>query len=88
MMEWTDRYRRFFHRLLSRRALLYTEMVTTAAVLRGDRARIIRFDPFEHPVAIPPTALCAGRCQLRIERAVSPRVTVRRGRSRAAIFSR
>jgi len=52
MMEWTDRHCRFFHRLLTRRALLYTEMVTTGAVLRGDRARLIGFDPFEHPVAI------------------------------------
>jgi tRNA-dihydrouridine synthase A len=52
MMEWTDRHCRFFHRLLTRRALIYTEMVTTGAVLHGDRARLIGFDPFEHPVAI------------------------------------
>jgi tRNA-dihydrouridine synthase A len=52
MMEWTDRHCRFFHRLLTRRALIYTEMVTTGAVLNGDRARLIGFDPFEHPVAI------------------------------------
>jgi tRNA-dihydrouridine synthase A len=52
MMEWTDRHCRFFHRLLTRRALIYTEMVTTSAVLRGDRVRLIGFDPFEHPVAI------------------------------------
>src|SRR5215831_5601219 len=52
MMEWTDRHCRFFHRLLTRRALLYTEMVTTGAVLNGDRARLIGFDPCEHPVAI------------------------------------
>jgi tRNA-dihydrouridine synthase A len=52
MMEWTDRHCRFFHRLLTRRALLYTEMVTTGAVLHGDRARLIGFDPFEHPVGI------------------------------------
>jgi tRNA-dihydrouridine synthase A len=52
MIEWTDRHCRFFHRLLTRRALLYTEMVTTGAVLRGDRARLIGFDPFEHPVAL------------------------------------
>ena len=45
MMEWTDRHCRFFHRLLTRRALLYTEMVTTGAVIRGDRARLIGFDP-------------------------------------------
>src|SRR6202161_961218 len=52
MMEWTDRHCRFFHRLLTRRALLYTEMLTTGAVLRGDRARLLRFDPAEHPVAL------------------------------------
>jgi tRNA-dihydrouridine synthase A len=52
MMEWTDRHCRYFHRLLSRRALLYTEMITTGAVLRGDRARLLRFDPSEHPVAV------------------------------------
>jgi tRNA-dihydrouridine synthase A len=52
MMEWTDRHCRFFHRLLTRRALIYTEMVTTDAVLRGDRERLIGFDPAEHPVAL------------------------------------
>jgi tRNA-dihydrouridine synthase A len=52
MMDWTDRHCRFFHRLLTRRAFIYTEMVTTGAVLHGDRARLIGFDPFEHPVAI------------------------------------
>jgi tRNA-dihydrouridine synthase A len=52
MMEWTDRYCRFFHRLLTRRALLYTEMLTTGAVLHGDRARLLRFDPAEHPLAL------------------------------------
>jgi tRNA-dihydrouridine synthase A len=52
MMDWTDRHCRFFHRLLTRRALLYTEMLTTSAVLRGDRARLLGFDPFEHPVAL------------------------------------
>jgi tRNA-dihydrouridine synthase A len=52
MMEWTDRHCRFFHRLLTGRALIYTEMVTTGAVLRGDRARLIGFDPAEHPVAL------------------------------------
>ena len=51
-MEWTDRHCRFFHRLLTRRTLMYTEMVTTAAVLRGDRARLLGFDAFEHPVAL------------------------------------
>ena len=52
MMEWTDRHCRFFHRLLTRRALIYTEMITTGAVLHGDRARLMGFDPAEHPVAL------------------------------------
>jgi tRNA-dihydrouridine synthase A len=52
MMEWTDRHCRFFHRLLTRRALIYTEMLTTGAVLRGDRTRLLGFDQFEHPVAL------------------------------------
>ena len=52
MMDWTDRHCRFFHRLLTRKALIYTEMLTTGAILRGDRARLLGFDPFEHPVAL------------------------------------
>jgi len=52
MMEWTDRHCRFFHRLMTREALLYTEMLTTGAVLRGDRQRLLGFDPSEHPVAL------------------------------------
>ena len=52
MMEWTDRHCRFFHRLLTRRALLYTEMLTTGAVIHGDRDRLLGFDDAEHPVAI------------------------------------
>jgi len=52
MMEWTDRHCRFFNRLLTRRALLYTEMLTTGAVLHGDRARLLRYDPAEHPLAL------------------------------------
>src|SRR5258707_10153000 len=52
MMDWTDRHCRFFHRLLTRGALLYTEMVTTGAVLHGDRARLLGFDPAEQPVAL------------------------------------
>ncbi len=52
MMEWTDRHCRFFHRLLTRRALIYTEMITTGAVLHGDRARLLAFDRAEHPVAL------------------------------------
>ncbi|MGE3150619.1 MAG: tRNA dihydrouridine(20/20a) synthase DusA [Pseudorhodoplanes sp.] len=52
MMDWTDRHCRFFHRLLTRRALLYTEMVTTGAVIHGDRLRLLGFDPQEQPVAL------------------------------------
>jgi tRNA-dihydrouridine synthase A len=52
MMEWSDRHCRFFHRLMTRRALVYTEMVTTGAVLHGDRERLIGFDPAEHPIAL------------------------------------
>jgi tRNA-dihydrouridine synthase A len=52
MMEWTDRHCRFFHRLLTRRALLYTEMLTTGAIIHGDRERLLRFNAPEHPVAI------------------------------------
>ena len=52
MMDWTDRHCRFFHRLLSPHALLYTEMVTAPAVLHGDRARLLGFDAAEHPVAL------------------------------------
>jgi tRNA-dihydrouridine synthase A len=52
MMDWTDRHCRVFHRTLTRRALLYTEMVTTGAVLHGDRERLLAFDPVEQPVAL------------------------------------
>ncbi len=52
MLEWTDRHCRYFHRLLTRRALLYTEMLTTGAVLHGDRARLLRYDAAEHPLAL------------------------------------
>ena len=52
MMDWTDRQCRAFHRTLSRRARLYTEMVTTGAVLHGDRERLLGFDASEHPVAV------------------------------------
>jgi tRNA-dihydrouridine synthase A len=52
MMDWTDRHCRFFHRLLSRRTRLYTEMVTTGAVIYGPRERLLGFSPEEHPVAI------------------------------------
>jgi tRNA-dihydrouridine synthase A len=52
MMDWTDRHCRVFHRRLSRRARLYTEMLTTGAVIHGDRARLLGFDASEHPVAL------------------------------------
>jgi tRNA-dihydrouridine synthase A len=52
MMDWTDRHCRFFHRILTRRARLYTEMLTAAAVLHGDRERLLGFDPAEHPLAV------------------------------------
>jgi tRNA-dihydrouridine synthase A len=52
MMDWTDRHCRVLHRVLSRHARLYTEMVTTGAVLNGDRARLLGFSAAEHPVAL------------------------------------
>ena len=52
MIDWTDSRCRVFHRLLSRRALLYTEMITTGAVIHGDRDRLLGFDASEHPVAL------------------------------------
>ncbi|MGD9815978.1 MAG: tRNA dihydrouridine(20/20a) synthase DusA [Hyphomonadaceae bacterium] len=52
MMDWTDRHCRAFHRVLSKRALLYTEMVTADAVIHGDRARLIGFSRAEHPVGL------------------------------------
>jgi tRNA-dihydrouridine synthase A len=52
MMDWTDRHCRVLHRMLSRRARLYTEMLTTGAVLHGERARLMGFDPVEQPVAL------------------------------------
>ncbi len=52
MMDWTDRHCRYFHRLLSRRTLLYTEMVTAAAIVHGDRERLIGFDRAEQPLAL------------------------------------
>ena len=64
MMDWTDRHCRVFHRVLTRRALLYTEMLTTGAVIFGDRARLLGFDRSEHPLALQlggsdPAALAA-----------------------------
>src|SRR3977135_814736 len=52
MMDWTDRHCRVFHRAMTRRARLYTEMLTTGAILHGDRARLLGFDAREHPVAL------------------------------------
>jgi len=52
MLDWTDRHCRYFHRLLSRHALLYTEMVTTRALMHGDVARHLRFNVEEHPLAL------------------------------------
>ncbi|APW38949.1 tRNA dihydrouridine(20/20a) synthase DusA [Rhodoferax koreense] len=52
MMDWTDRHCRYLHRLLSRHTLLYTEMVTTGALIHGDVGRHLRFDATEHPVAL------------------------------------
>ena len=52
MMDWTDRHCRVFHRLMTRRARLYTEMLTTGAILHGDRVRLLGFDAREHPVAL------------------------------------
>ncbi len=64
MMDWTDRHCRAFHRVLTGRARLYTEMLTTGAVLHGDRSRLLAFDPAEQPVALQlggsdPAALAA-----------------------------
>jgi tRNA-dihydrouridine synthase A len=52
MMDWTDRHCRVFHRLMTRRARLYTEMLTTGAIIHGDRQRLLGFDACEHPVAL------------------------------------
>jgi tRNA-dihydrouridine synthase A len=52
MMDWTDRHCRYFHRLLAPSALLYTEMVTSGAVLHGDRTRLLAYSPEEHPLAL------------------------------------
>jgi tRNA-dihydrouridine synthase A len=52
MMDWTDRHCRVFHRQMTRGALLYTEMLTSGAVIHGDRARLLGFDACEHPVAL------------------------------------
>ncbi len=52
MLDWTDKYCRYFMRLISKRTLLYTEMVTTGAIIHGDRERFLDFFPDEHPLAL------------------------------------
>jgi tRNA-dihydrouridine synthase A len=52
MMDWTDRHDRYFLRLISRRVRLYTEMITTGAILHGNRDKLLAYDPTEHPIAI------------------------------------
>lgn len=52
MMDWTDRECRFFHRVISEKTMLYTEMVTAPAVIHGERERLLGFDPSEHPVSL------------------------------------
>jgi tRNA-dihydrouridine synthase A len=52
MMDWSDRHCRYLHRLLAPHALLYTEMIVSAAVVRGNAARLLEYDPAEHPVAL------------------------------------
>lgn len=52
MMDWSDRHCRYFWRLLTRESLLYTEMVTTGALIHGDRERFLRYNPQEHPIAL------------------------------------
>jgi len=52
MMDWTDRHCRYFHRLMTRRAMLYTEMVTAPAIVHGPKPRLLDYSPEEHPVAL------------------------------------
>ncbi len=52
MMDWTDRHCRYFHRLITRRTLLYTEMITAPALVRGGARYLLKFDPIEHPLAL------------------------------------
>lgn len=52
MLDWTDRYCRYFLRLLTKRSLLYTEMITTGALLNGDYEKLLKHDPAEHPLAL------------------------------------
>ena len=52
MLDWTDRHCRYFMRLISQHAILYTEMITTGAIIHGDTHRHLQMDAFEHPVAL------------------------------------
>ncbi len=52
MMDWTDRHCRYFHRLLSTQAILYSEMVTADAIIHGNRDALLKFDVSEHPVIV------------------------------------
>ena len=52
MLDWTDRHERYFLRLISKNTLLYTEMITTGALIHGERPRFLEFNAEEHPVAI------------------------------------
>ena len=67
MMEWTDRHERYFLRQISRRALLYTEMVTAEAVIHGDRERLLGFSASEHPIALQLGGADPGRMALAAE---------------------
>ena len=65
MMDWTDRHCRVLHRFLSKRARLYTEMITADAIIRGERDRLLGFSEMEHPVALQlggsePEQTCGG----------------------------
>ena len=69
MMDWTDRHCRYFHRLLSGRALLYTEMVTAPALVRGGATHLLDHDAAEHPLALQlggsdPAELAQAKAQL------------------------
>ena len=52
MMDWTDRHERYFLRLITRHALLYTEMVTSGAIIHGNREKLLGYHPAEHPLAL------------------------------------
>ena len=52
MMDWTDRHCRYLHRLISKNTLLYTEMLTAAAIVNGDKIKLLNFDEAEHPIAL------------------------------------